>query len=252
MQRYFVPENNWQEKTINIHGEDAHHIARVMRNKPGQEIICVHPKGKAAICQIETIGKSEVIVQIINWLKEDPELPVHVTIVQGLPKGNKLELIFQKGTELGAAQFWLWESARSVIKWDSKKSTQKMKRYCKIIEEASEQCHRIQIPVVKEPRTLDHIIQESDTYDVKLFAYEEEARTSDYTSLGTILKDVNKGDSIMICIGPEGGFSEKEAAVLMDNRFHPIRLGPRILRTETASIYALSSISYHFEELRWK
>ncbi|MEI3606857.1 16S rRNA (uracil(1498)-N(3))-methyltransferase [Pseudogracilibacillus sp. SE30717A] len=251
MQRYFVPENNWKENSIKIKDEDAHHIARVMRCNPGDKIVCVHPDGQVAKCQIHTIEKNEVNVQIIEWLDENTELPVHVTIVQGLPKGNKLEFILQKGTELGAAEFWLWKSDRSIVKWDDKKSAQKIKRYCKIIKEASEQCHRNKIPNLKEPMTIDQIIQASNEYDVKLFAYEEEARTADYVSLSSHLIEVSSDNSIIICIGPEGGLSSEEVSTLKKNHFIPVRLGPRILRTETASLYALAGISYHFEELRW-
>jgi len=94
-------------------------------------------------------------------------------------------------------------------------------------------------------------VSESNDYDIKLFAYEEEAKTVDFQSFGKAVSTMRPGDRILIVIGPEGGFSSREAESLKQNKFIPVRLGPRILRTETASLYALASISYHFEELRW-
>ncbi|MEI3613334.1 16S rRNA (uracil(1498)-N(3))-methyltransferase [Pseudogracilibacillus sp. SO30301A] len=250
MQRYFIPKANWSNEFIDITDDDAHHINRVMRFKQGDKIICAHPDGKAAICQIIYLEKNKVKVEIKEWLDTNSELPVHVAIAQGLTKGNKLELIFQKGTELGAQKFCLFEADRSIVKWDKKKSEQKLKRYRKIIKEASEQCHRNQSPILEEPNSLLEIVEKSTNYDVKLFAYEEEAKVDNYSSFGAVLSQVKENEKLLIFIGPEGGFSIEEAMFLKDNNFVPIRLGKRILRTETASLYALASISYHFEELR--
>lgn len=251
MQRYFIPKANWSNEFIDIVGDDAHHMNRVMRFKPGDKIICAHPDGKAAICQIISIEKNKVKVEIKEWLDNNSELPVHVAIAQGLTKGNKLELIFQKGTELGAREFCLFEADRSIVKWDKKKSEQKLNRYRKIIKEASEQCHRNRIPTLEKPNSLQEIVENSTDYDVKLFAYEEEAKIDNTSSsFGAVLSQMKENEKLLIFIGPEGGFSIEEAMFLKDNNFIPIRLGKRILRTETASLYALASISYHFEELR--
>lgn len=151
MQRYYVPRENWNTQSIRLSSEDAHHVQRVMRQQIGDKLICNHPNGEAALCVITQVDNRDVYVQIEEWLKEDTELPVNITIAQGLPKGSKLELILQKGTELGAYDFQLFEADRSIAKWDSKKSSNRMKRYGKIIKEASEQCHRNHLPIVYEP-----------------------------------------------------------------------------------------------------
>lgn len=252
MQRYFVPNQNWQEESVIISGDDAHHIQRVMRYNVQDEIICVHPNGQSAKSKITKIYTKEVKAKIIEWLEHDAELPVEVTIAQGLPKGNKLELILQKGTELGAARFCLFTADRSISKWNDKKSAKKLMRYRKIIKEASEQCHRNRMPVLEEPTSLEKLLQKSKNYDVTLFAYEEEAKTSNFSSFGNVLSEVEGTTTIFLCIGPEGGFSNDEVQLLKEHHFQPVRLGARILRTETASMYALASISYHFEELRCK
>lgn len=250
MQRYFVSETGWGTNEVTILGEDVHHINRVMRYKEGTNIICNHPDGRAAICELLVITADSVQAEIKQWLNENVELPIQVTVAQGLPKGDKLELILQKGTELGAYAFIPFQAERSIVNWDKKKQEKKLIRFNKIVKEASEQSHRNQIPTIYSTITVERLIEESSKYDEKLYAYEEQAKVSDYKSFGTVLENVTITDKILICIGPEGGFSPKEAEKLNDNGFQAIRLGPRILRTETAALYALASISYHFEELR--
>nr|WP_067727370.1 16S rRNA (uracil(1498)-N(3))-methyltransferase [Oceanobacillus damuensis] len=250
MQRYFIPSSNFNGNEVKITGDDVHHISRVMRKTTGDQIICNNDQGKAALCSISAIDDSTVTAVIEEWLDENVEQPVNVTIAQGIPKGDKFELILQKGTELGAASFIPYQAARSVSLWDDKKQAKKLKRFEKIVKEASEQSHRNKIPVIKKAMNLNGLISESKQYDKAIFAYEEEAKIPAYQSLGNIIDELSPNQNLLVCIGPEGGFSEKEADALKKSGFHPVRLGPRILRTETAALYVLASISYHFEELR--
>lgn len=250
VQRYFIPENNWQENMVTITNDDAHHIQRVMRYQEGNRIICNHPDGRAAICRITSVSPSEVCSSIEEWLHETVELPVNVTIAQGIPKGDKFEFVLQKGTELGAKTFIPVQSDRSVAVWNERKLDKKLARFEKIVKEASEQSHRNSIPAVKQVMTTKQMASYSQQYDVKLFAFEEEAKVISSQSLGQVIDNLKEGCNILVYIGPEGGISEKEAAFLKEHGFTPARLGPRILRTETASLYVLASISYHLEELR--
>src|SRR5690625_549781 len=139
MQRYFIQEPYWQSKTVRI-CDDYHHIVNVVRLKIGDMIACVHPNGKIAACTITIIDEQndEIIATIENWLDETTELPVDVTIVQSLPKGQKLDLIIQKGTELGATRFILFTSARSVVKCDEQKINKRLTRYKKIAKRSEE------------------------------------------------------------------------------------------------------------------
>ncbi len=250
LQRYFVPAHTWADKTIKITGDDAHHIMRVMRFQTGDEIICNHPDGQAAICKITILDNQVVYADIVSWLNDHTELPVNVAIAQALPKSDKLEWVLQKGTELGANCFLPFQAARSIVKWDEKRKDKKLKRWHKIVKEASEQSHRNKIPGVEPCKGLNEVIEVGKKFDVMLFAYEEEAKSDRYQSLGSVLQRIQNRQSILICIGPEGGFSNEEADILKENKFKPVRLGPRILRAETAALYTLASISYHFEEMR--
>ncbi|MBY0122343.1 16S rRNA (uracil(1498)-N(3))-methyltransferase [Bacillus sp. S/N-304-OC-R1] len=246
MQRYFV-NHSPNENLYSILGDDYHHIVRVMRMKEGDQLICVDPTKASAICSIVEITDEKVVTEVVKWIEESSELPIDITIVSGLPKGDKLEWIIQKGTELGASRFIPFISARSVVKWDEKKGSKKVDRWQKIAKEAAEQSHRSHLPEVDSPLNLKAIIKTSEIYDYKLIAYEEEAKQGESSTLHKTLKSMKKGQKLMIVFGPEGGLTHQEVSLLQENGFQACGLGPRILRTETAPLYALSAVSYHFE-----
>lgn len=249
MQRYFVSAIGWSDPQVIITGDDIHHIARVMRMEIGDEVICNHPSGNAAICTITNMSEEGIVTTIKEWQQQTVELPVHVTIAQGLPKGDKLELILQKGTELGATAFIPMQAERSIVKWDSKKANKKLERFRKIVKEASEQSHRTLLPEIKNVSSMQDVITMSGEFDHKLVAYEETTRELPTYKLSHFLKQMLPSEQVLLCIGPEGGFSDNEITELHKAGFQSIRLGPRILRTETAALYALASFSYHFEEM---
>lgn len=249
MQRYFISDEQCQNNRVTITGDDAHHIIRVMRMQIDDKIICNPPQTTGAICRITEINDSSVFAVIEEWIDKESELPVYVTIAQGLPKGDKMDFVLQKGTELGASAFIPFQADRSVVKWDRKKAEKKLTRFEKIVKEASEQSHRNYLPEIKPAMSLQALVKESESYQVRIFAYEEEAKTGEFTSFASVVSKLNTGDNVLICVGPEGGFSEQEVVTLKDHHFIPVRFGPRILRTETAALYGLASISYHMEEL---
>ncbi|MDP1420791.1 16S rRNA (uracil(1498)-N(3))-methyltransferase [Peribacillus simplex] len=250
MQRYFLNEVDINGNTVTISGDDFHHIARVMRMGPGERIITVKGNGMTAIAEISEITDDAVIGTVTEWKNEEKELPVRVVIASGLPKGDKLEYIVQKGTELGAVEFIPFIAARSVVKWDHKKVGKKLERLQKISKEAAEQSHRTVIPAIKDPMTADQLAGYASGFDHKLIAFEEEAKRGETSVLASVLKDITAGQSILFVFGPEGGLADKEIEKLTDAGFMACGLGPRILRTETAPLYALSAVSYHVELLR--
>lgn len=249
MQRYFVPYRASSE-TFQITGEDFRHIVKVMRMKEADEIICVTEDHKSARCKITNISNEAVTVEVVQWVEESAELPVHVSIVSGLPKGDKLDLIIQKGTELGATTFIPFIAARSIVKWDEKKGDKKISRWQKIAKEAAEQSHRNVIPTVEQPIDLSSLLKISEQYDVKLIAYEEESRQGEKQNLVKCLQSLGKDGSLLVVFGPEGGLTPGEVEKLQEQGFISCGLGPRILRTETAPLYLLSAVSYQLELLR--
>lgn len=249
MQRYFV-KHRTNENSFVIDADDRHHMIKVMRMEIGDKVICVDPKGDTAVCEIAKITDEHVVAVVVQWIDEKSELPILVTIASGLPKADKLEWIIQKGTELGAHEFIPFSARRSVVKWDEKKSAKKIDRWQKIAKEAAEQAHRGMVPDIVSPMNFKALIEKSKNFDYKLAAYEEESRSGESSIFSATLQKMKQGESLLIVFGPEGGLAEEEVGLLQENAFVLCGLGPRILRTETAPLYALAAISYHFELLR--
>ncbi|MEH7505482.1 16S rRNA (uracil(1498)-N(3))-methyltransferase [Neobacillus drentensis] len=249
MQRYFVKQRTNGDRFL-IDEEDRHHIVKVMRMQIGDQIICVDQEGKQAVCALAEITDTSVVADVVQWKDEVSELPISITIASGLPKGDKLEWIIQKGTELGAHQFLPFSAARSVVKWDEKKAAKKIDRWQKIAKEAAEQSHRAFLPEVLDSISFKELLTKSKDFKYKLVAFEEESRNGETSVFASTLRKMNKGDSLLLVFGPEGGLTDEEVQQLKNIDFAVCGLGPRILRTETAPLYALAAISYHFELMR--
>ncbi|MBC1501131.1 16S rRNA (uracil(1498)-N(3))-methyltransferase [Listeria weihenstephanensis] len=245
MQRYFVDEI--KAETAVITGDNFHHITRVMRMKLEDEVYLVTPDERTAVAAISELGEDFVRLDVISWLEASSELPVEITIASGLPKGDKLELITQKGTELGAKHFLSFPAKRSISKWDGKKAKKKTERLEKIAMEAAEQSHRSFIPDFEHLDTFAALLEKSAAYDYVVVAYEESAKEGETAALATLFGTMEKGQSVLAIFGPEGGFDAEEIAKLEAHHALKVGLGPRILRTETAPFYFLAAASYAFE-----
>ncbi|MEG0288762.1 MAG: 16S rRNA (uracil(1498)-N(3))-methyltransferase [Carnobacterium sp.] len=249
MQRYFLAETiaDYQTAELILTGEQYHHMIRVMRMKIGDEAYLVFPNQQAFIAEINAIENESVVMHWIADETAEKELPVHVTIASGLPKGDKLDYVIQKGTELGAAGFVPFQATYSITKWDTKKAAKKIDRLKKIAQEAAEQAHRTKIPSVESVYSFKELLEKSPQFDYCLVAYEESAKAGEDQNFAKTLKSIRPGSSLLIVFGPEGGLSPTEIEALLAVGMVPCALGPRILRTETAPLYALAAISYHFE-----
>lgn len=236
MQRYFAI---LKDNEIILSENDAHHVLHVMRMKKGDEIEAVcNNKLYSAI-----IKETSPLKIVIDYeIPSESELPVPVTLFFALAKGDKIDFVVQKATELGASKIVLINTERSIVKFEGNKVENKLERFRKIAKEASEQSHRLMIPEIVGVVDINKIPQNL-LADVNLIAYEKEAGS-------TLSFDnaIEKGKSISIMIGPEGGFSEKEVEHLLKDKFIPVSLGKRILRTETAAVYALSVIGFNLEK----
>lgn len=244
MQRYFV-QQAIDNRAI-IEGEDAHHIQRVMRMKEADELIVVVEQ-QAFKAEIVNLQKDSVEVLLLAPLERSVELPVHVTIACGLPKGDKLDLVIQKATELGMTGFIPFEAERSVVRWDAKKWTKKQERFEKIAKEAAEQSHRTVIPTIHSIHNLKQLCEAAKSFDHVWICDEEEAKKDTRIRFADHVKKVYDNKSILIVFGPEGGLARHEVDALVEVGASGVTLGPRILRAETAPLYALSALSYEFE-----
>jgi 16S rRNA (uracil1498-N3)-methyltransferase len=246
MQRYFVEPHLFSEHEVTITGDDVHHIVNVMRSEIGQEIIVCDGQGRAALARLAQFSAKEVKAEIVQALDKQSELPIRVTIAQGLPKGDKMEWILQKGTELGAFAFFPFSSERTIVKLDQKKEGKKLERWGKIVKEAAEQSHRSILPKILPPLSYKQAVAAAGNYTRCVIAYEKEQGST----LHHVFATLAPGDSLLVFVGPEGGFTDDEVALAEAAGILPVTFGPRILRTETASQYLLSAVSYHFERGR--
>lgn len=248
MQRFFVQENqiNMQDKTIEIIGEDVNHIKNVLRCKIGEQIeVCSKDTNKAYLCEISNI-KESIEAIIIEELENNKESTLHINIVQGLPKSDKMDLIIQKGTELGVKEFTPLVLKRCVVKIDSKDEQKKILKWQKQAEVAAKQCGRDIIPKVNNIYSIDTIYNLLNQYDLVLLAYENE---KDNTLKNELEKVKNNNAKIAIIIGPEGGLEETEVEKLKQNGAKVISLGNRILRTETVAMVVTSILMYELGDL---
>lgn len=243
MQRYFLPIEAFHGDQVIFSGDELHHITRVMRYTSGDRVIACNGMGRDVLVEFTTVHKDEVVGQIVEELAESRELPVEITLAQGLAKGEKMDLIVQKATEMGATQIIPFTSSRTIVKLNDKKESNRISRWHKIALEAAEQAHRSRVPEITEVISYKELMQEGKQYDAALIAYELENQQK----LSEILDKLGKGSRILVVIGPEGGFSEEEVTLAVETGFHSISLGKRILRTETAGISALAMLAYHFE-----
>ncbi|WP_163653057.1 16S rRNA (uracil(1498)-N(3))-methyltransferase [Listeria sp. PSOL-1] len=247
MQRYFVEENLAEGRHVKIGGADHHHIIHVMRMKPEEQVILVGTDQVVRLATINEVGSNTVTLTLGETLTSEVELPIEITIASGLPKGDKLEWIVQKGTELGAAHFITFAAERSVSKWESKKSDKKLARLTKIAKEAAEQSHRLFVPTVCFYPHFENLVKDFQNYDYVICAYEESARANEKQELAKLFNKITPGQKLLCLFGPEGGIGQLELEQMQQGGALFVGLGPRILRTETAPLYLLAATSFHFE-----
>ena len=248
MPKFFVKDNQISENKITITGQDINHIRNVLRMKTGEELqICNEETGKNYLCKI-TENRKEVINCIIEKeILESTESNINISLFQGLPKFDKMELIIQKNTEIGVKKIFPVKMERTVVKLDEKSTDKKIERWKKIAEIASKQSMRDIIPEVSNIMNIEILKKMVPEYDVILVAYENEKDNTLKKELEALEKK-KKINNIGILIGPEGGISEKEIDELKKANCKFVSLGKRILRTETAGLVMASNIFYELEE----
>ncbi|GMC01566.1 16S rRNA (uracil(1498)-N(3))-methyltransferase [Enterococcus thailandicus] len=249
MQRYFLEEPYQQKDRFVLVGEPYHHITRVMRMMPENRVYLAFSDQVAIIAEITAITENEVELKEVMKEQGQKELPSMITIASGYPKGEKLDWIVQKGTELGAHAFLGFPAKTSVVKWDEKKRNKRQQRLAKIAQEAAEQAHRQVVPQVELLSTASEFYQQISSYDKVLVAYEESAKRGELANLAQALQKSGSGLRILAIFGPEGGLTTDEVEKLSAEGAVICGLGPRILRTETAPLYLLSAASYQWELL---
>ena len=239
MHHFFVRPEQISGKEAYIEGPDWNHAANVLRVRPGEQVLLSAGEDWDYLCTVREVDRTgqRVLLSVLEENRDTRELPVKISLYQGLPKSDKMELIIQKAVELGAARVIPVETARCVVKLDRKKAESKRSRWQAISESAAKQSGRSVIPEVAMPMPFAAALKEAADSDIRLIPYEN-AEGMERTR--RILESVVPGQKIAVFIGPEGGFEETEIRQAEEAGFEAVTLGKRILRTETAGFVVLS------------
>ncbi len=256
MHRFLIKPDGVHNETLTVTGEDAKHMLTVLRFQAGDVFLAFDGTGMEYEAEVASIEKSTVTGKIIRAYEPGTEPAKKIVLFQGLPKTDKMEWIVQKSVELGVWEIIPMSTQHSVVRMNEKGLDGKLERWNRIAREACKQSGRVIVPKVQEPLSYrdaikmwsDRLKNEPEGSAITVFCYENEGKKC--------LKDlficynIDHVNTAGIFIGPEGGFSEEEVRLAREYRFCPVRLGKRILRTETAAIAVLSAMMYEMGE--WK
>lgn len=242
MHHFFIEPQQIQEGVICVESADVNHIKNVLRMKPGEQAVFSDGTGMQYLCVLQSLEPMRF--RILDLSKEGRELPSRICLFQGIPKGDKMDLVIQKATELGVSDIFPVSTCRTVVKLDAKKAEKKTTRWQGIAEASAKQCGRSRIPCVHEVMTFSQALETAGQLDVLLIPYE---RAEGMEDTRRAVEKILPGQSVGIFIGPEGGFTESEVEQAVSAGASPITLGKRILRTETAGLVILSILLYHLE-----
>ena len=247
MRKFFVENKNINGNIIIIDGQDVNHIKNVLRLNVGERIkICDKDNVKNYVSEIVKIENEIIECKVLEEVLGEAEGNVILHIYQGLPKADKMELIIQKGTELGISKYIPVKLSRCIVKLDGKDEIKKIDRWKKISEMAAKQSGRDLVPDVEHLNSLKEVTEKINSYDLFLVAFEEEKENTLKNEL-LKLKELKDEYKIAVLVGPEGGLAKEEVEILQKNGAKVITLGNRILRTETVAMYIASTIMYELE-----
>lgn len=247
MHRFFLSPEQLKSAAPALDASEAHHFLNVLRGKPGDRVTVFDGAGHECLCRVATVEKHRVVLEI-QQRNAVPPLSYRLTLAQAVPKARNMDLILQKATELGASQIVPLLSDRTIVQLDPDEVGGKVERWRHITIEAAKQCGTNWLPVVEPPLKPREFFAASNRKHLNLVA----SLQPDSRQLPEILKDFTeehgaRPGSATIVIGPEGDFTPAELADARSAGFRPITLGPLVLRSETAAIYALSILAYELQ-----
>lgn len=243
MIRVLVPVPSPPPDRLRVQGERYHHLAHVLRVQPGQGVEVFDGAGRAFAATVAKIDESSVELVLGESRQELPQR--RITVVQGLPKGEKLEWIIEKATELGAAAILPVSTARAVVRLDPDRAAKRVARWKRIAEEAARQCGRADVPEVFAPRELTTLFDALAPATRVLILDEEERERR----LSQALEGWPPSAPVAVVVGPEGGLERAEIDAVVARGALPTTLGRNILRTETAALAALAVLRHREGEL---
>jgi 16S rRNA (uracil1498-N3)-methyltransferase len=245
MRRFFVPKTQIDEQHALIMGQDVNHMKNVLRMNIGDAVALCDGYGTDYEATIKTIEQEQIVLTINSKKRNEAEAQTRICLYQALPKADKMELIIEKSVELGVSAVVPVYTERCIVKkLDAKKTEKKQERWQKISESAAKQSGRGIIPEVKLFEPFKQAIQACDA-DHKLILWE----TENQNSLKKAMENIQRGSTIAVFIGPEGGLTQTEVAMAKEHGWQSVTIGKRILRTETAGMATVAAIMFGLDEM---
>jgi len=237
MPRVFLPAINFKDNRISITDEKARYLISVLRCRKGDDLVIFDGEGSCIRTTILKADRRKVIADVIEKFSCDTESRLNITLVQGLLKGEKMDMVIQKTTELGVKKIIPVITERSQLR-----ETRKVARWRKIAEEASRQSGRSVVPIIYEPIVFENFLTDHDPqYRFLGFIFYEEDGMKMSEAVSSL---VFRPSSLSVVIGPEGGFTKEEVTIAKERGLLITSLGKRILRAETAAISAMTLVQY--------
>lgn len=244
MNRFYALPDNIDGDIIWLDPSNSYHLIKVLRLSCGDRVMVFDGQGNEYVCEIIETGSDCVKLRILERRMSPNEAGTNITLIQSIPKFDKMDLIVQKCTELGVARIVPVISGRTIVKLSPEAQESRRQRWQRIAGEAAKQCGRSIIPEIANVTSFRSALDIFTPNTLALIPWECEKTIT----IGSVLKQ-SKAEAVSVCIGPEGGFSADEVDMAVQSRVIPVSLGPRILRTETAGLVALTIILYEFGEI---
>ncbi len=242
MTRFFVSPDQISQGTATLAEGDAHHLRVVLKAQPGEKVSVLDGSGREWPGALLELGKNRALVKLGAPALPPTEPRTQITVAQALPKvADKMEQVLQHGTEVGAAGFWAYQSARSLTHLTHERHDKRLLRWQAIVKTASEQSHRARLPAVRADGTFADVLRAASAFDLAMLAH-----TAPSPALRTLLSS-SRPLSVLVIVGPESGFSDAEGEQARRMGVQWVSLGPRILRTETAALVLLAQALYTLE-----
>jgi 16S rRNA (uracil1498-N3)-methyltransferase len=246
MARFFVPRRNLRDNRGLIDGQELVHLRKVLRLGPGDPITLFDDSGWEHEAVIRALGAQQGELEILRSYQPERESPVQITLAVALTKGEKMDFIVEKATELGVQTIIPFVSSYSIPRLDESKIVKRGERWQKIALSAAKQCGRTRMPEISPVFEYRKLLDDAPAQTLKLICWEKEQQRSLY-QVHEQRRDV---EAVLIVIGPEGGFTAEEAQMAQRQGFEPVELGRRILRAETAAVTAIALVQFLWGDLR--
>lgn len=239
--RLFVSPERIRDGEAVLDSEQSHYITNVLRGRPGDTLFVFDGSGREWEGTLQFRGKS-LLIQLDEPRTPSVESPLSITLAVAIPRGDKMEWIVQKGTELGVARIVPVLSARSDVRLPAERQSRRLKRWEAVAREAAEQSGRVRVPEIGPPMTVEALVLSGESAALRLWLDPrgEEA----WRDLGA-----GRGAAFLLAVGPEGGWTDSELALARGNGFRIVRAGPRTLRVETAAVVFLALLQNRFGDL---